>query len=80
MIKRFVKLCVEFPSWWYIRQSKKSLLFAVIVTLSVVATVILSLPLNAQINLPRRAVSELRGVWLTNIDSDVLFERARLKG
>ena len=39
-------------------------------------TVMLSFPLNAQ-NL-RVPAAELRGVWLTNIDSDVLFERSRL--
>ncbi|BAY37522.1 hypothetical protein NIES2111_18610 [Nostoc sp. NIES-2111] len=56
---------------------KKRVFFAVMLVLSCVATVMLSLPLNAQIisNTP----SELRGVWLTNIDSDVLFERDRLK-
>ncbi|MFO5493420.1 MAG: glycoside hydrolase family 10 protein, partial [Cuspidothrix sp.] len=32
-------------------------------------------PLNAQIS----KSTELRGVWLTNIDSDVLFEKERLK-
>lgn len=48
-------------------------------TLSTIATVMLSFPLNAQINLPSKPASELRGVWLTNIDSDVLFERDRLK-
>ncbi len=80
MMKRFLKWCVEFHSWWNIRQSRKSGLFAVIVTLSVVATVMLSFHLNAQINVPPKLASELRGVWLTNIDSDVLFERDRLKG
>ncbi|WP_416233544.1 glycoside hydrolase family 10 protein [Cronbergia sp. UHCC 0137] len=37
--------------------------------------VMISLPLNAQTNM----TSELRGAWLTNIDSDVLFESDRLK-
>ncbi|WP_242055533.1 MULTISPECIES: glycoside hydrolase family 10 protein [Nostocales] len=37
----------------------------------------LSFPLNAQ-NLSVGKSAELRGVWLTNIDSDVLFERSRL--
>jgi uncharacterized lipoprotein YddW (UPF0748 family) len=80
MIKMFVKWCVEFPYWWNIRQSRKSLLFVVMLTLSVITTLMVSFPLNAQINLPQTPVSELRGVWLTNIDSDVLFERDRLKG
>ncbi|GAB1540381.1 glycoside hydrolase family 10 protein [Scytonema sp. NUACC21] len=39
----------------------------------------LSFPLYAQ-NTPRSQTFELRGVWLTNIDSDVLFERNRLQG
>ncbi|MDB9324608.1 glycoside hydrolase family 10 protein, partial [Nodularia spumigena CS-590/02] len=54
---------------------QKQALFAVIVSLSMIVTVMLSLPLNAQ-TIPK---SELRGVWLTNIDSNVLFERDRLK-
>ncbi|MEH2066964.1 MAG: glycoside hydrolase family 10 protein [Nostoc sp.] len=80
MMKRLVKWCVEFDCCWNIRQSRKSGLFFVMVTLSVVTTVILSLPLNAQTIPQRLPASELRGVWLTNIDSDVLFERDRLKG
>ncbi|WP_235018810.1 glycoside hydrolase family 10 protein [Tolypothrix sp. NIES-4075] len=36
----------------------------------------LSFPVNAQN--PSVGTAELRGVWLTNIDSDVLFERSRL--
>ncbi len=79
MMKRFVEWCVEFSSWWNIRQSRKPLLFIVMLTLSAIATLMLSFPLNAQINLPSTPKSELRGVWLTNIDSDVLFERDRLK-
>lgn len=47
--------------------------------LTVVATVILSLPLNAQISPNSSSATELRGVWLTNIDSDVLFGRDRLR-
>jgi uncharacterized lipoprotein YddW (UPF0748 family) len=48
----------------------------VVVTLTVV---LLSFPLQAQ-NLPSHLpVSELRGVWLTNIDSNVLFARDRLQ-
>jgi uncharacterized lipoprotein YddW (UPF0748 family) len=42
-----------------------------------VAVVMLSLPLQAQTT-PQKQTSELRGVWLTNIDSDVLFESQRL--
>jgi uncharacterized lipoprotein YddW (UPF0748 family) len=44
-----------------------------------IATVMLSFPLTAQTIPARSPASELRGVWLTNIDSDVLFERNRLK-
>ena len=59
--------------------NQKPALFAVIVSLSMIATVMLSLPLNAQTT-PRRSLdTELRGVWLTNIDSNVLFQRDRLK-
>jgi uncharacterized lipoprotein YddW (UPF0748 family) len=43
-----------------------------------IATVMLSFPLSAQIP-TRPQIAELRGVWLTNIDSNVLFERDRLK-
>ncbi|MBH8565970.1 glycoside hydrolase family 10 protein [Nostoc sp. CENA67] len=74
----FVKWCVEFFRW-NILPNKKSALFAVIVSLSIVVTVILSLPLNAQTTSARSLFTELRGVWLTNIDSDVLFEGDRLK-
>ncbi|QYX32123.1 glycoside hydrolase family 10 protein [Sphaerospermopsis torques-reginae] len=50
--------------------------------LSMIAVVMLSLPLKAQVIIPQRQTSEtseLRGVWLTNIDSDVLFESDRLQ-
>jgi len=77
-MKKIVKWCVEF-SGWKVRQSRTRALFAAIAALSVVTTVMLSLPLKAQ-NIPSRPpAAELRGVWLTNIDSDVLFERDRLK-
>ncbi|MBW4446535.1 MAG: glycoside hydrolase family 10 protein [Spirirestis rafaelensis WJT71-NPBG6] len=56
--------------------SKQQAFFSAVVALSIIATVMLSFPLNAQ-NL-RVPAAELRGVWLTNIDSDVLFERSRL--
>ncbi len=79
-MKKLVKWC-EQVFVWNARQSRNRNLafFTVVLTLSVVATVMLSFPLQAQ-NLPSRAqTSELRGVWLTNIDSNVLFERDRLK-
>jgi uncharacterized lipoprotein YddW (UPF0748 family) len=56
--------------------SKQQTFFSGVVALSIIAAVMLSFPLNAQ-NL-RVPAAELRGVWLTNIDSDVLFERSRL--
>jgi uncharacterized lipoprotein YddW (UPF0748 family) len=86
MMKRFVEWCVEL-SWWQFRQSRKWVLFFVMLALSMAATLMLSFPLYAQNSpagtdksgLGRSPASELRGVWLTNIDSDVLFERDRLK-
>ncbi|WP_413200234.1 glycoside hydrolase family 10 protein [Nostoc piscinale] len=74
-MKRFLKRCVEVVVW-NVGQSRKQAFFGVMVVLSAIATFLLSFPIAAQ-NLP--ANSELRGVWLTNIDSDVLFERNRLK-
>jgi uncharacterized lipoprotein YddW (UPF0748 family) len=78
MMKKLVKRFVTFFGWNFY-QSRKRALFAMIVALSMVATVMLSLPLNAQTPPARSPGSELRGVWLTNIDSDVLFEKNRLK-
>nr|WP_042341414.1 glycoside hydrolase family 10 protein [Calothrix sp. PCC 7507] len=75
---RIIKWCVEFFGW-KVHQSRRWGLFAAIASLSVVTNVMLSLPLNAQNPPARSTVAELRGVWLTNIDSDVLFERDRLK-
>jgi len=57
--------------------SKQKAFFSGVVALSIIAAVMLSFPLNAQ-NLSVGKSAELRGVWLTNIDSDVLFERSRL--
>ncbi|MBD2665746.1 hypothetical protein B6N60_02248 [Richelia sinica FACHB-800] len=53
--------------------------FGVLLALSMVTVMMLSLPLNAQTTVNRLPTSELRGVWLTNIDSDVLFARDRLQ-
>ncbi len=78
VMKKFVKWCVELIGG-KILPGKKQALFAVIVSLSMIATVMLSLPLNAQTRPTPPPNSELRGVWLTNIDSNVLFERDRLK-
>jgi uncharacterized lipoprotein YddW (UPF0748 family) len=59
------------------RVVSKQAFFSLVVALSIIASVMLSFPLNAQ-NL-RVPAAELRSVWLTNIDSDVLFERSRLR-
>lgn len=56
--------------------SKQKAFFSLVVALSIIASVMLSFPLNAQN--PDFGAAELRSVWLTNIDSDVLFERSRL--
>jgi uncharacterized lipoprotein YddW (UPF0748 family) len=77
-MKMFRKWCVRFLLQNF-NQKSKPVFFAVMLVLSVVATVILSLPLNAQITPNSSLASELRGVWLTNIDSDVLFNRDRLQ-
>jgi uncharacterized lipoprotein YddW (UPF0748 family) len=58
------------------RVVSKQAFFSAVVALSIIASVMLSFPLNAQN--PRVPAAELRSVWLTNIDSDVLFERSRL--
>ncbi|MBE9258928.1 MULTISPECIES: glycoside hydrolase family 10 protein [Aphanizomenonaceae] len=57
------------------RQTRKLGFLAAMMAVIMVAFMMLSFPLNAQI--PKS--TELRGVWLTNIDSDVLFEKERLK-
>jgi uncharacterized lipoprotein YddW (UPF0748 family) len=67
--------CIHLMSRKLLHNNHNSALFAAIVSLSMIATVMLSLPLTAQTT-PQ---VELRGVWLTNIDSNVLFERQRLK-
>lgn len=56
----------------------KRLFLGLLVALSLVTVVLLSVPSLAQNNL-RLQTFELRGVWLTNIDSDVLFNRNRLQ-
>ncbi|MDJ0732867.1 MAG: glycoside hydrolase family 10 protein [Nostocaceae cyanobacterium] len=77
-MKNFLKGCVELPLWRS-RYSQKNALFVGVIFLSMIAAVMLSFPIQAQnIRTPPQP-SELRGVWLTNIDSDVLFEKNRLK-
>ncbi|MGJ5675334.1 MAG: glycoside hydrolase family 10 protein [Nostochopsis sp.] len=79
-MKKFIRSCQKLFVWNARQSSQRNLaFFAVVVTLSMVATMMLSFPLPAQ-NLPIRSqTAELRGVWLTNIDSNVLFQRDRLK-
>ncbi|PAX52850.1 glycoside hydrolase family 10 protein [Brunnivagina elsteri] len=62
----------EFVKWWYKRGFLTGLM-----ALSLIATMLLSLPLSAQ-TASRLPTTELRGVWLTNVDSNVLFEKQRL--
>jgi uncharacterized lipoprotein YddW (UPF0748 family) len=61
-----------FVKWW----CKRGFLIG-LMALSLVATMLLSLPLSAQ-TASRLPTTELRGVWLTNVDSKVLFEKQRL--
>ncbi|MBW4670637.1 MAG: glycoside hydrolase family 10 protein [Cyanomargarita calcarea GSE-NOS-MK-12-04C] len=66
----------------FIRWCRKRGLFVGVVMLSLISALMLSFPFAFEVeaqNVPRsRQTSELRGVWLTNIDSDVLFARDRL--
>ncbi len=73
---KFVRFCQEMMKW---RPNRKRIFLAVMVLLSLISTVMLSLPSPAQIAQSRNPAAELRGVWLTNIDSDVLFASDRLK-
>ncbi|MDF5724811.1 MAG: glycoside hydrolase family 10 protein [Rhizonema sp. PD37] len=79
MSKRFVQLYNLIFSLWNTRSYSNRSFFAFLVAVSIVATVMLSFPLSAQNKIPRPQTSELRGVWLTNIDSNLLFESDRLK-
>jgi uncharacterized lipoprotein YddW (UPF0748 family) len=62
-----------------VRQNLKSGLFSAVFILSMLAVMILSLPLKAQTAITQQQTSELSGVWLTNIDSDVFFDRDSLQ-
>lgn len=62
-----------FLKWQH--QTRRLGFLAVIMAMSMIAIIMPSFSLNAQ--MPNS--TELRGVWLTNIDSDVLFARERLK-
>ncbi len=61
------------------RQNLKSGLFSAVFILSMLAVMILSLPLKAQTAITPQQTSELSGVWLTNIDSDLFFDRDSLQ-
>lgn len=78
MMKKLVKWCHRLLSQESLALKKRSF-FALLVALSMVAAMLLSFPLYAQNTSYRPQTSELRGVWLTNIDSDVLFKRDRLQ-
>lgn len=77
-MKKLVKWCNKLLSQESLAIKKQSF-FALLVGLSMVGAILLSFPLYAQNTPLRPQTSELRGVWLTNIDSNVLFERDRLQ-
>jgi uncharacterized lipoprotein YddW (UPF0748 family) len=66
----------SFMEWCVKYRRSKQVFFAALVAVTMVATMLLSLPLSAQTT--KAPATELRGVWLTNIDSDVLFGKERL--
>ncbi len=79
MIKNFlINLCNAVPTRRIQVRTNRGF-FAFLVALSVLTAVMLSVPSSAQNNF-RPQTFELRGVWLTNIDSNVLFDRYRLQG
>ncbi|HEY9702488.1 MAG TPA: family 10 glycosylhydrolase, partial [Allocoleopsis sp.] len=59
----------------YVVRWGKKLLIISLVFLSLLMTVVIPVR-NVYASSPKQ---ELRGVWITNIDSDVLFEKKRLK-
>ncbi|MGD1913732.1 MAG: glycoside hydrolase family 10 protein [Rivularia sp. (in: cyanobacteria)] len=76
-MKIFVKWCMSLFSFSQ-RRSQRGGFLAAIFILSLMAGIMFSLPVPAQTILTRPQPTELRGVWLTNIDSDVLFKRENL--
>lgn len=74
-MSKFVKRLFSLLTW-NARHNQKQSFFAILVVLSMVAGVLLSFPSYAQL---ATQTQELRGVWLTNVDSNVLFDRYRLK-
>lgn len=81
MLKRFVNTLFTTCTGYKLTK-QNSVLFALIVVLSMVGVVLMSSTSYSQTALNIAKVgtptAELRGVWLTNIDSDVLFKRDRL--
>ncbi len=77
-MKKLVKWCHRLLSQESLAIKKQSF-FVLLVSLSMVGAILLSFPLYAQNTPLRPQTSELRGVWLTNIDSNVLFARDRLQ-
>lgn len=75
---RLIKFCIGYKF-----NPKKRVWFSGIFALSMAAVLFISSASYSQLaNRPNvgTQTSELRGVWLTNIDSDVLFDRDRLTG
>ncbi len=66
-------------SLWQKQSKNRYAVFLTGVVVLTLTVVLLSFPLQAQNLTSRLPVSELRGVWLTNIDSNVLFARDRLQ-
>jgi len=85
-MKKFIKWCADLFLLSQQRSQRRGFLTGIF-TISLMAGVMFSFPVPAQIiiktpqqpivNKPTQA-TELRGVWLTNIDSDVLFKRENL--
>ncbi len=70
---------MDFCNWHHVKSdfSRRRVWFAFLVALSIVAVVIVA-PGSYTVGTPTTQATELRGVWLTNVDSNVLFERHRL--
>lgn len=89
MLKRFVKRLLTTCNGYKLKTRHNQVLLALLVALSIVAAIFIS---PASYSQPPSKIAppalsslrqnptgyELRGVWLTNIDSDVLFQRDRL--
>lgn len=75
--KNYTRITQKIHMNWFVKWWCKRGFLAGLMALSMVVTMLLSLPLSAQ-TASRLPTTELRGVWLTNIDSNVLFEKQRL--